>query len=468
MRKPELVFIPGPGIGHIASVAEFATRLLDRDARLSITVVVITTPITPDVDAYIQSLVASDSRIRYIILPLVEPPSLELLTCPENYVTVLIENHKHCVKNAIQKHVLSESRPLAGLVIDFFCTSMIDVANELNAPSYLYFPSTAAFLGLMLYIPTHNEKSGEIFEISDSDHDIPTYPNPVPARVLPNVTFQEEGYACFLKHSSRFQETNGYIINSFSELEPYAITTLAADKKNPPVYTVGPLLDLKNGGKGSAFKRESIMNWLDAQPDSSVVYLSFGSMGAFDPPQLMEIAIALEKSGLRFLWCMRQARSSEKFSIIDRVSSLDGFLPKGFLERTKTRGMICGWAPQVDVLAHEAVGGFVSHCGWNSILESLWNGVPIATWSIYAEQQLNSFEMVKVLGLAVELKIDYRCGTGLVTANEIEKGVTSLMDQENVVRKKVKQMKEKCRQAVVEGGSSFDSLGCFIQKIVGK
>ncbi|GAA0145526.1 glycosyltransferase [Lithospermum erythrorhizon] len=466
MKQIELVFVPGPGIGHLESAAEFAKQLLDIDARIAITILVIRTPITPDVDAYAESLDASSgNRIRYIILPLVDPPSLELLRCPENYVTVLFEGQKHCVKEAIVKHVLPGSKPLAGLVLDFFCTSMIDVANELNVPSYLFFPSTAAFLGLMLYLPTHYEKFGKCFDILDPDFDIPTYTYSVPSRVLPTVVFDKEiGFECMMKHGSRFKETKGFIINTFVELESYAVDVLVSDKNNPPVYTVGPLLDLK---KAPVVEHENIMNWLDTQPDSSVVFLCFGSMGGFEPTQLVQIAIALERSEQRFLWSIRQERAKDKFGFIDGFSNLDEILPHGFLEKTNGRGMICGWAPQVDVLAHQAVGGFVSHCGWNSILESLWHGVPIATWPIYAEQQINAFEMVTNHGLSVELKLDFRSGSSiLVCANEIENALRSLMDKGNPIRKRVREIKEKSRKTVVNGGSSYGSMGSFIDDIL--
>ena len=193
------------------------------------------------------------------------------------------------------------------------------------------------------------------------------------------------------------------------------------------------------------------MKWLDAQPPLSVVFLCFGSMGSFGPTQVKEMALGLEISGHRFLWSLRTSTSTLE----------------GFLDRIKGKGMICrGWAPQVEVLAHKAIGGFVSHCGWNSILESLWYGVPIVTWPIFAEQQHNAFRMVKELGLAMELGLDYRSGRDLVTANEIKRVVRRVMG-DNEVRKKVKEMGEMARKAVMDGGSSFKYFGQLIKDMIG-
>lgn len=150
-------------------------------------------------------------------------------------------------------------------------------------------------------------------------------------------------------------------------------------------------------------------------------------------------------------------------------------LPEGFIERTNGVGKVIGWAPQVAVLAHPAVGGFVSHCGWNSVLESLCFGVPIATWPLYAEQQMNAFELVKDLGLAVEIRMYYfkdfegKYGpTDIVSAKEIESGIQKLMadGDENEIRKKAKEMKEKSSAAMKESGSSHASLGLLIEDVI--
>ncbi|KAK4397859.1 UDP-glycosyltransferase 1 [Sesamum angolense] len=149
-------------------------------------------------------------------------------------------------------------------------------------------------------------------------------------------------------------------------------------------------------------------------------------------------------------------------------------LPEGFLERTEGVGKVIGWAPQVAVLSHPAVGGFVSHCGWNSTLESVWFGVPIATFPLYAEQQLNAFQLVKELGMAEAIRIDYKKDfkgekpPEIVGAEEIEAAIRRLMAEESGsgVRQKVKEMKNKSRMALMEGGSSYNAQSLFIEDVI--
>ncbi|KAK3000448.1 hypothetical protein RJ639_021111 [Escallonia herrerae] len=314
MKKAALVFVPSPGIGHLVSMTELAKRLLDREKRLAITVLVITPPATPTINEYIKSLVSSDSRIRYINLPHVDPPASHnpQEISVEKFISDFIQSHRPHVKDAIVHNVLtSASVPLVALVVDLFCTSMIDVANELKVPSYLFFTSSAAFLGLMRCLSTHRSHIGAEFSPSDPEFIIPSYAGPVPASVLPSVLFNKRGgCTSFLNHGERFKETKGMIVNTFSELEYHAVNSFVArdeaDQAVPPaVYTVGPLLDLK-GRKHIGSDPNEIIIWLVNQPPSSVVFLCFGSLGSFNPPQLGQIAVALEHSGQRFLWSIRK------------------------------------------------------------------------------------------------------------------------------------------------------------------
>ncbi|KAI3497441.1 hypothetical protein L1887_40042 [Cichorium endivia] len=462
MKKSDLVFIPVPGFGHLTSAIEFAKRLLDRDERLSITVLVIPPLGDSDIGSYTKSLAASDARIRYIMIPPTTPlsrPSSSIAI--EKLASLFIESHKSQVEKAVQELVSDDSRNLVGFVLDMFCSCMIDVANKFDVPSYIFFTSNTAFLGFLLHLPERDNHGGLTFNPADPDVVIPTFQNSVPADVLPGAAFDKigGGYETFHYLGTRFQECKGIIVNSFVELEPYAVDSIVAQ---PTVYHVGPLLNHKNS-TGSI----EIKNWLDKQPPKSVIFLCFGSMGSFTQPQIEQIAMALELCDHRFLWSIRQPPSKGMHGAPSDYTSYENVLPDGFLSRVEDRGMVCGWAPQVEVLAHEAVKGFVSHCGWNSILESLWYGVPIATWPLSAEQQMNAFLMVNELELAVELSLTYRSsGSELVMADQIEGAINWLMDDMNPVRERVKKMSEEGRKALRKGGSSYVTLGKLVEDML--
>ncbi|CAN1145300.1 Putative UDP-glucose flavonoid 3-O-glucosyltransferase 3 [Linum perenne] len=188
------------------------------------------------------------------------------------------------------------------------------------------------------------------------------------------------------------------------------------------------------------------MEWLDQQPES----------GSFDKEQVKEIAVALERSGHRFLWSLRQPPQS-KFGgdavfPADYEDVTEG-LPDGFLERTAGIGKVIGWAPQTMVLAHPS---------------TVWYDVPVATWPMYGEQQLNAVLLVRELEMAEEVRMSFRKESGeVVTAEEIEKAIVGLMSDENSGRrKKMKEMSEKSRITVEDGGASYCSIGHFNKDVI--
>ncbi|XP_057955727.1 UDP-glycosyltransferase 71K1-like [Malania oleifera] len=474
-NKTELVFFPTPGIGHLVSVVEFAKRLILRDHRLSVTVLAMTAPFgSPLIHAYAESL--SESRIQLIRLPPVDLPSTDPSISPELFIYQFIEKHVPLVRSTLAGLLSSRSNAdppvrLAGLVLDFFCTRMIDVGHELGLPSYLFVTSGAAFLGLMLHLPTRHAQVGAEFSDSDPEWTLPCFANPLPPRLLPSALFcKDGGYDTYMKVAHRFGDAKGIIVNTFYELEPRALSSFSGGQ-SPPVYAVGPVIDVKglaHRSNSNDAQRSTVFNWLDEQPPASVVFLCFGSMGSFGEPQIREIAAGLERSGCRFLWSLRRRPEKGRFTAPNEWETPEEALPAGFRERTEGRGRVCGWVPQVEVLAHRAVGGFVSHCGWNSLLESLWEGVPAATWPMYAEQRLNAFNLVRELGgLAAELRMEYGGVGDVVTAEEVERGVRGLMDGNSEVRKKVREMGEKSRKALMDGGSSFLAVGRLIEDVIG-
>ncbi|KAK3444627.1 hypothetical protein EUGRSUZ_A00930 [Eucalyptus grandis] len=448
--KIELVFIPCPGSGHLVSIVEMAKLLVNRDGRLSVTVLIMKFPFNSEIDSHIGSLTASVAdRIRFVLLPRRgHSPRTSFFA----FVYHFMESYKADLREAVAELSAQGSPRLARLVLDF-CTSMIDVAVEFGVPSYIFFPLGAAFLGVTLHLQSlRDEQHMDPTRLKGSDAvlDLPCLANPLPA-------------AKFLP----LEETKGILVNTFAELERHAVEALASLGAST-VYSVGPILNINVESK----KGFEILDWLDQQPDASVVFLCFGSGGCFDERQAKEIAYALERSRYCFLWSLRQPPAKGKLEAPQDYANLAEVLPEGFLNRTAGVGRVIGWAPQVTILAHPAIGGFVSHCGWNSTLESIWFGMPVAAWPQYAEQHFNAFHLVVELGLAAEIKMDYRRdlvkgSDDVVMANEIERGIRKLMEGEEAreKRKKVKEVSEKSRKALMEGGSSYLSLSRFIKDV---
>ena len=160
---------------------------------------------------------------------------------------------------------------------------------------------------------------------------------------------------------------------------------------------IGPLLPesyLNDGGvsvdaeQGSK-QTDPCISWLNTQALTSVLYISFGSYATHSGPQLLDMALGLEASGSGFLWMVKPPDAGETSAASGTPVSVTEFLPPGFEERVKGRGMCySGWAPQMRILKHPAVGGFLSHCGWNSTLETVCAGVPVLAWPLNAEQHI--------------------------------------------------------------------------------
>ncbi|PWA56053.1 UDP-glucuronosyl/UDP-glucosyltransferase [Artemisia annua] len=467
MKRAQVAIIASPSMGNLVPVVEFATHIINHDSCLSVTVLVISVSHWgPLLDDYIQSC-SSTEHIRFIQLHTDHMPQQDQYSSGIEFISLHIQNHRPIVKQTLQN--LTKDVPLVGFFVDMFCTSMIDDANDLNIPCYLFFASPAAYLGFVLHLTT--------LPVAESESDLATeitvqsFINPVPSNAYPLYCIKKNqlGFSCFVNHARRYKETKGIIVNTFQELEPYTLDSLSSKYVGlPPVYPVGPIIDHDGPVKWHANRssHEKINEWLDQQPSLSVVFLCFGSMGSLNRAQLLEIATGLERTGYRFLWAIREP-PKRKLELPNDYENLDDKLfPDGFLNRTAGRGLVCGWVSQVSVLAHKAIGGFVSHCGWNSILESIWYGVPIAAWPLYGEQHLNAFEMVKELGLSSEIRLrsgDKDCDD-LVLAEEVERSVKELMDgTDGELRKKVKEMSEKSKKALMKNGSSFEALEDLIK-----
>ncbi|XP_031115383.1 7-deoxyloganetic acid glucosyltransferase-like [Ipomoea triloba] len=253
-------------------------------------------------------------------------------------------------------------------------------------------------------------------------------------------------------------QLHAIILNTFEGLEGPILSHIRA--KYPKVYTIGPLhaslkarLQLKQASSNSLLQEDrSCIAWLDSQEPKSVIYVSFGSISVITRQQLMEFWYGLVNSGKKFLWVMRP----------DLVVAKDGEtpIPLELEEGTKANGYMVGWAPQEEVLEHPAVGGFLTHCGWNSTLESIVAGVPMICWPFFADQQTNSRFVGEVWKVGLDMK-------DVCDRSSVENMIRELMDKrKGELLKRVEDMGKLAKEAITEGGSSYCNLDCLIQDII--
>ncbi|CAO2201278.1 unnamed protein product [Urochloa humidicola] len=465
MEKKTLVLYPSLGVGHLNPMVELAKALLRHGLAMLIAVID-----PPDADAVsaaaVARLAAANPAIAFRLLPLpaatASPDDLKAHPVRRSLDTLRLANP------SLRDLLRSLPGGASAVVLDMFCVDALDVAAELSIPAYFFFPSAASDLAVFLNLPYFYPT---VPSFRDMDRNTPVHccPGMPPIRavdMLQSVQDKEnEAAKVRLYQFKRMAEGKGVLINTFGWLEPKALKALAdgvcvPGKPTPRVYCIGPLVNKGDSG-GSGSERHECLEWLDKQPKQSVVFLCFGSLGAFSAAQLQEMAHGLERSGHQFLWAVRSPREEQnEFPEPD----LERLLPAGFLERTKDRGMVVkNWAPQSEVVRHEAVGAFVTHCGWNSTLEAMMAGLPMICWPLYAEQSMNKVFLVEEWKIAVEME-GYE---EFVKAEEVATKVRLVMDTEEgrVLRDRLAVAKEKAMEAIEEGGSSEAGFVKFLSDL---
>ncbi|KAJ4962816.1 hypothetical protein NE237_022755 [Protea cynaroides] len=413
---------------------------------------------TPDTTSFIRHISQTTDPITFHFLPFLSMKSSTHLNRAE-YIRLNNPN----LRQALQ--TISKTSRIRAFVIDFFSTPALTIASDLGIPTYYFITSGAIAVALFLYVPIiHNQINKSFKDIPTTHIHFPGLP-PIPASYLPERVQDRESqaYSDFIQIGLNLRRSNGIIINTFECLEPTVIKAITdgfcvPDAPTPPLYCIGPLIASPKNERGKGETVNQCMSWLAAQPSQSVVFLSFGSEGVFSAAQVREIAIGLENSGQRFLWVVREPVSEDNNihrSLEYKDPDLEALLPESFLNRTKERGFVVkSWAPQVAVLNHESVGGFVTHCGWNSVLEAVCAGVPMVAWPLYAEQRMNKVFLVEDMKLAMPME---ESEDGLVTAVEVQKRVTALMNSEEgkLLREQSRKMKEEAMSVWSERRSSM-------------
>ncbi|KAL6853693.1 hypothetical protein ACP4OV_019722 [Aristida adscensionis] len=449
MAKVHVLVLPLPAQGHVTPLMELSHRLVDRGFEVT--------------------FVTTEFHHKLVVGAL--PPAsgaaalggVHLASIPDGLadgddrkdVSKMLRASSQHLERLVGEMEAAGRPKVRWLVGDVNMGWSFEVAKRLGIRVASFWPASMACFAVILKIPQLIDdglidengwpQREETFQLA------PGMP-PLHTSLLPwnDVAGEPEGQSVIFQTITRNNELNAVaemvICNSFHEAEAGAF------KLFPDVLPVGPLFadgDLKKAVGHFLPEDGRCLRWLDAQADGSVVYVAFGSLAVFDRRQVEELAEGLELTGRPFLWVVRP----------DFTAGLSEAWLSDFQHRVAGKGMIVSWCSQQQVLAHRAVACFVSHCGWNSTMEGVRNGVPFLCWPYFGDQHLNRSYITSVwrTGLAVSPGAD-----GLVSKEELRSKVDQVIGN-GEIKERAKLFMDAARRCISEGGSSYENLTRFVK-----
>ncbi|KAJ3679975.1 hypothetical protein LUZ60_016253 [Juncus effusus] len=458
MDRAHVILFPFLAQGHITPFLCLSEKLQLQNPNLTITLVS-----TPKNINSISSSLPSDSHLHLHSIPFSPesfglPPNTESMKDLPFQLLINLFQASESLKPAFEDFVSGLDHPVY-IITDFFLSWTCEVARKFKALHSVFLTlgayATAVYFSLWSQVPLSFTPFND--EIS--------------LREFPHIKIQRtqctkhlsssdgmDAWASFIKSQIKFVlDADVILINTVEELEASGLK-MVRGWFEMPICPVGPLLSI-NDSSSSINNDNYIIKWLESKPPSSVLYISFGSQYTLQPKQMMELAFGLESSGKNFIWVIRPPAG---FDV--KGEFRDEWLPTEFEERMKRndKGMLVhSWAPQVDILAHDSTGAFLSHCGWNSVLESLSFGVPIIGWPLSADQFYNSKSLVENLGVCTEIARG-NDENSIVEKEEIKKVIEMVMGESGKgkkMRERAKEMKERIKMAWKKNeGSSETAL----------
>ncbi|KAK9671096.1 hypothetical protein RND81_12G006700 [Saponaria officinalis] len=327
-----------------------------------------------------------------------------------------------------------------------------DVKLVSNAESYTFL-SVSAFTIFFSKWESITEKPFQL------DPDVPIC---IPSR---EGCFTPEFEEFIISQHKLLEFESGRLFNTCRLIEGRYIELLAKLSTNARkrIFAIGPFnpVEVKGTSRGN---RHRCLEWLDKQEKDSVIYVSFGTVTSMKDDQIRELAIGLERSGLSFIWVLRNPDNGD---FCAEHKSRSALLPNGYEERMQNRGMVVReWAPQLEILEHPATGGFISHCGWSSCMESITMGVPIVAWPMHSDQPKNSILVTEVLRIGILVR-NWAKRADIVTSDSVENAIRRLMVSKDgqEMRKRAVDLGDVVRGSVSKGGVSRLELESFIAHI---
>ncbi|XP_051185281.1 anthocyanin 3'-O-beta-glucosyltransferase [Lolium perenne] len=473
-----ILFLPYFAPGHLLPVADMAALFAARGA----TCTILTTPVNADIirpavdranDANLD--VADSQKVVISVLPFPDvglPPGMEnMKSITPSHGVAYIVKFVHAAQLLREPFdlFLATSRPRVDAVVtDSFFAWSADAAAAHGVPRLVFLGSSvfarSCSESMLRNNPLETTANGR--DDPDALVALPGLPHRVELRrsqMLDPETRPEE-WAFYQSSNAADERSFGEVFNSFHELEPDYVEHFHKTLGRR-AWLVGPVA-LASTDMPVAVESSGCLPWLNTKPVGSVVYVSFGTLTSFSIAERREIARGLALSGKNFVWVLGGSDDDDPPEwTAEGFAELTGNNNRGFLVR--------GWAPQTVILNQPALGGFVTHCGWNSVVEAVSAGVPMVTWPRYADQFHNEKLVVEVLKVGVSLGAkDYASAmeTHVVIPGEVIAGsIKRLMGdslESNSIRNKSKELGVKARITVEKGGSSYDDIGRLMGELM--
>lgn len=467
----DVVAFPLLSQGHIIPFMRLCELLSSRN----LNVVFVTTPLNAE---RLRSEQEEGSRVRVVEITMPAVPGLPAgIESTERVPERLGESFLGAMEETQPslREILVRLRP-SSIIVDFWPFYLPDLATELNIYT-IFFPVIGAYSQCLMYslfitlpllhhdghLPPLVNLLGLPKAISMRDRDLLP---PFREAIKGDPDSIKDIFTNGVRH---FAQCNIVVVNTFYEMEAEMVDHLGSIF-GKPVWSIGPLVPkiTTSSSGSSSFSDSKCLKWLNSREPESVIYINFGSQIALSAHQMQEVAAGLEASGQSFLWAMKKPNELQDMDEASFISSLPLDL-QAFIERYSSAGdrsecrglVVLGWVPQSQILGHPATGGHVSHCGWNSTLESVGQGVPILTWPFQHDHPFEAKLLVEELGVGEEIRRELdENGMFVVKREEVERAARLIIRGEKgkEMRRKALQLKEGAERATAEGGSSFKNL----------
>ncbi|KAL5992458.1 hypothetical protein ACLOJK_013377 [Asimina triloba] len=468
MQKPHAIFLPFPAQGHITPMLYVAKLLHSKGFHITF----INTEFNHNrlINSGAIDPKAKIEGFRFEAIPDGLPPSNANAT---QDVGLLVDSIMDCVMSApLKQLILRLNNQISGplvtcMVRDATMFSAESVAAELGIPQALLW--TVSGCTFMRVLCTRF-KDASCFANGYLDTPIDSIPampgiclKDLPSTVRPTDFDDKIHNFCLRVATQKSISSSLHIIDTLEALDHEILDAAEQKFQLPRPYAVGPLFGLYeqisvgcsrlNSVRSNLWEEENeCLEWLENSKDGSVVYVNFGSIAVLTPDQLKEFSWGLANSNYPFVWIIRP----------DLVSGESALLEEEFVEEIRGRGTFASWCPQKQVLAHPSVGGFLTHCGWNSMSESIYHGVPMLCWPYYGDQQPNCRQACNVLGVGMEID-------NQVTREKVEGAIKELMEgaKGKEMRTNAAKWKEESRKATRPGGSSHGNFERIVYDLLG-